>query len=123
MGPPIPIAVTSSTLVPKSSALAGADAGDNVTRVSAVQYRSGAPSSDGALSERKANPGRAKDNLGRNVSNGLAKPVSPIGEQTPTNLPSEAKPKRKRAPNGTFDRKAYQREYMRNRRQKEKTNG
>lgn len=35
--------------------------------------------------------------------------------------PGPPETKRKRAPKGTFDRNAYQREYMRKRRQKEKT--
>lgn len=41
-----------------------------------------------------------------------------------TSEPREAKPtKKKRAPNGTFDRNAYQRELMRQRRQKESKGG
>jgi hypothetical protein len=76
-------------------------------------------SSDVASLEPKVNRGRARDNLGRDLSNGLAKPVSRIAEQTPTSPTSEAEPKKKRAPRGTFDRNAYMREYMRKRRQKE----
>ncbi len=36
-----------------------------------------------------------------------------VGKDRVTPGPREAKPSRKRAPAGTFDRKAYQREYMR----------
>ena len=38
----------------------------------------------------------------------------------PAPEPKPAEGKRKRAPAGTFDRTAYQREYMRKRRQKER---
>lgn len=52
------------------------------------------------------------------AQSGRAQPLTPKVEGSNPSVPA----KRKRAPAGTFDRKAYQRDYMRKRRTVEKAN-